>query len=125
MSNRFVIFTAIIGNYDEVKQPSVIDDRFDYILFSNDIKEKEVGVWIIKPIPYSNPIQTKIARWVKTYPEELLGEYDASLWVDSNIIITGSFVYDRIVQLYQDGIKVAFVCIKKILSSFIKGLKNR
>lgn len=107
MSNRFVIFTAIIGNYDEVKQPSVIDDRFDYILFSNDIKEKKVGVWLIKPIPYFNPIQTKIARWVKTHPELLLGDYEASLWVDSNIIITSSYVYDRVIELVESKALVA------------------
>lgn len=107
MRNTFVIYTAVVGNYDEIKQPLAIDGRFDYVLFSNDIKRKSLGVWQIRPIPYSNPIQTKIARWVKTHPEELLGEYDASLWVDSNIIITGSFVYDRIVQLYQDGIIVS------------------
>lgn len=107
MGNSFSIYTAVVGNYDEIKQPLVVDERFDFILFSNDIVEKQIGIWQVRPIPYFNPIQTKIARWVKTHPEELLGEYDASLWVDSNIIITSSFVYDRIAQLYQDGILVS------------------
>lgn len=67
--NKFVIYTAIIGNYDEILQPQVIDDRFDYVLFSN---ENRVGVWQVRPIAYVNDIQTKIARYVKTHPEELL-----------------------------------------------------
>ncbi len=103
MAKKFAIYTAVVGHYDEIKQPLVIDDRFDYILFSNDIKEKEVGVWIIKPIPYSNPIQTKIARWVKTHPEELLPEYEASLWMDSNIIITAAYAYDRVAELQSQN----------------------
>ena len=70
--NKFVIFTAVVGNYDEILQPKVVDDRFDYILFSNDIKEKNIGVWQVRPINYINEIQTKIARWVKTHPEEYM-----------------------------------------------------
>ena len=36
---KCVIYTAMVGGYDEIMQPLVVDDRFDYILFSNDIKE--------------------------------------------------------------------------------------
>ena len=57
--NRYVIYTAVVGNYDEIKQPQVVDNRFDYILFSNDIKEKNVGIWQVRPIPYHNPILLK------------------------------------------------------------------
>lgn len=107
MSNRFVIYTAVVGNYDEIKQPRVVDNRFDYILFSNDIREKNVGIWQVRPIPYHNPIQTKIARWVKTHPEELLDEYEASLWIDSNIIIKDGYVYDRFSELFENKVLVS------------------
>ncbi|MBR5328436.1 MAG: hypothetical protein IKV31_07870 [Paludibacteraceae bacterium] len=43
---KYAIYTAMVGGYDEIMQPTVIDDRFDYILFSNDIKEDRVGVWL-------------------------------------------------------------------------------
>lgn len=107
MNKRFVIYTAIVGNYDEIKQPRVVDERFDYILFSNCLADNRIGVWKICPIPYVNPVQTKVARWVKTHPEELLREYDVSLWIDSNILITEQFVYNRVIQLYNDGILVS------------------
>lgn len=42
--NKFVIYTAIIGNYDEILQPQVIDDRFDYVLFSNEIEKMSDGL---------------------------------------------------------------------------------
>lgn len=105
--NKYVIYTAVVGNYDEIKQPQVVDGRFDYILFSNDINEKRIGVWQVKPIPYHNPIQTKIARWVKTHPEELLSEYEASLWIDSNIIIIHSVVYERFIEHYSSDTLVS------------------
>ena len=105
--NRYVIYTAVVGNYDEIKQPQVVDNRFDYILFSNDIKEKNVGIWQVRPIPYHNPIQTKIARWVKTHPEELLDEYEASLWMDASITVISFFVYERFLSCVNNGVKVA------------------
>ena len=56
---KYVIYTAMVGGYDEIMQPMVVDDRFDYILFSNDIKEDRVGVWQVLPIAYSNIINNK------------------------------------------------------------------
>ena len=105
--NRYVIYTAIVGDYDEILQPKVVDDRFDYILFSNDIKETNVGVWQIRPINYHNDIQTKIARWVKTHPEELLPEYKCSVWMDANIAILDKLYYSRIIEMYDNGVLIA------------------
>lgn len=106
---RFVIYTAIIGQYDKPLQPLVVDDRFDYVLFSDHIPEGENGVWQIRRIDYTNPVQPKIARFVKTNPENLLGEYEASLWLDANIRISGQEIYDRFVELFEKGIPIASV----------------
>ena len=104
---KYAIYTAMVGGYDEIMQPVVVDDRFDYILFSNDIKEDRVGVWQVRPIVYTNPDNTRICRYVKTHPEELLPGYDASVWMDSNIHIMTSAVYERIVELYESGSLIA------------------
>lgn len=103
MSKKYVIFSAIVGGYDNIVQPIIIDDRFDYILFTNDISERKIGVWQIRHFEYSNLIQTKIARWVKTHPEELLRGYAASLWMDSNITISDPAVYTLCVEHYSRG----------------------
>ncbi len=107
--NRFVIYSAIIGKYDEILQPSVVDDRFDYILFSDCLPEGEKGAWKIRRIEYSNPIKAKVARYVKTHPETLLPEYEASLWLDANVRITGDAVYERFIELYKIDSAVASV----------------
>lgn len=107
--NQFVIYTAIVGNYDEIYQPEVIDDRFDYIIFSNDINENTIGVWQIRPINYDNPIQTKIARWVKTHPDELLKEYKFSIWMDANIVIQTDYTYTKALDLYKKNINISAI----------------
>lgn len=98
---KYVIYSAIVGAYDEIMQPLVIDERFDYILFSNDISEERIGVWQICRIAYYNEDSTRICRYIKTHPEELLPGYLFSIWMDSNVQITSRFVYDQSVALYN------------------------
>lgn len=105
--NKFVIYTAIVGNYDQIKQPLVVDERFDYIIFSNDIKEEKIGIWQIKPINYYNSDSTRICRYAKTHPEELLLNYDFSVWMDANIQICTQYFYDKVIDLYNQGILVS------------------
>ena len=106
----FAIYSAVVGNYDEIKQPCVVDERFDYILFTNEVQETNIGVWQIRPVLYTNKDNTRICRYVKTHPEELLPGYKASVWMDSNIQIARQDVYDRIVELYERDVLVASMC---------------
>ncbi len=103
----------MVGGYDQILQPLAVDDRFDFVLFTNEVTDSKMGVWQIRRIEYSNPIQTKIARFVKTHPELLLGEYEASLWHDANIRIKNHCVYDRFVELVEK--KVAVASVKHVL----------
>lgn len=112
MRKRFAVFSAIIGEYDEVFQPSMVDERFDYVLFSDCIPEGKLGVWQIRRIDYSNPIKAKVARYIKTHPETLLAEYEASLWMDANISIIGKEIYDKFVELFESDTLVA--CVKHV-----------
>ena len=104
---KYAIYTAMVGGYDEIMQPKVVDDRFDFILFSNDIKEDRVGVWQIRSIPYHNEDNTRICRYVKTHPEELLPEYEFSIWMDSNVCILTNYIYERSIELLEQGCKIA------------------
>lgn len=106
---RFVIYSAIVGVYDEILQPSVVDDRFDYVLFSDCLPEGKQGEWRVRRISYTNPIKAKMARYVKTHPETLLPEYEASLWLDANIRIIGEEIYDRFVDLFENNALVASI----------------
>lgn len=104
---QFVVYTVQTGGYDRVQQPLVIDERFDYILFTDSDEEKEIGVWEVRKIPYSNEDLTRLSRYPKMHPHELLCEYKASLYIDANIQIIGANIYDRVVQCYEEGFEWA------------------
>ena len=106
---KFAVYTASIGGYDEIHQPLAVDDRFDYIFFSDEVVADKVGVWQIRKIEYKNADKTRIARYVKTHPEELLPKYKATLWIDASIFITSKFIYDKVIELFDEDVLFASV----------------
>lgn len=105
---EFVIYTVLVGGYDKLLQPKVVDDRFDYVLFTNDSNVTDNGNWSIRQIPIVVENDNKrLSRYPKTHPETLLSEYKASLYIDANIQIQDQWVYDRFVELYNQQIEFA------------------
>lgn len=102
--NKFVVYTVQVGGYDVVQQPLVVDERFDYVLFTDSEESKEIGIWQVRTIPYENSDLKRVSRYPKMHPNELLNEYEASLYIDANIQITGQRIYDRVVECYEQGI---------------------
>lgn len=61
--NKKVIYTCITGGYEQLREPSFVNDDFDYICFADNESIKS-NVWQIKEIPsefneYSNVKKTK------------------------------------------------------------------
>ena len=106
---KFAVFTAIIGGYDSICDPLAFDDSFDFILFTDHVVTERVGVWKVRQVEYHNEDPIRIARYVKTHPEELLPEYDATLWMDANLQITDYFLYDRVKALNESDVQVASI----------------
>ena len=109
MSNKKVIYTTITGNYDIIPQPTVIARDFDYILFTNDLPEQQLGVWQVRAVPIKALDNVKLSRWVKTHPHILLNDYDVSLYHDCNVIVDQYEYYDRINELIDEEAKIAFM----------------
>lgn len=107
MIKRFVVYTVITGGFDDVKQPAVIDERFDYVLFTDNVSKDKIGVWNIRPIEYNNADARIKSRYPKVYPTKVLAEYEASLYIDGNIQILLQKVYDRCVELSEEGVEWA------------------
>ena len=101
---QFVVYTVLTSQYDKIHQPLVIDERFDYILFSDNVEEDSIGVWKLKYIPYENQDKTRQSRYPKMHPNESLGDYNASLYIDANIQITSQRIYDRVIECYNNKI---------------------
>ena len=109
MKKRYVIYTALIGGYDAIQQPLVVDNRFDYVLFTDVVRESKIGVWQIRKVDYTNANMIRIARYVKTHPMELLPDYDCSVWMDANLQITSSYIYEKAIELYNSEALIASV----------------
>jgi hypothetical protein len=90
--NKNVIYTCIIGEYDDIIEPSFITPGFDYICFT-DNTNLESSIWDIRPIPEHEILSTlpkvKRQRFIKIRPDIFLKEYELSIWVDGNVVIRG------------------------------------
>lgn len=104
---KFCVYTAIVGGYDEIKQPLVIDEDFDFILFSDDAKDSRIGVWEVKSLDYDNVIRTKTARYVKTHPELLCKGYETCVWIDASVKILSKTFYEQVKSFYKEGVAIA------------------
>lgn len=86
--NSIVVYTAITGNYDTLKQPKVINKNIDYICFT-DNQHLNGGAWRIRPIPIDVRYLSNVKkqRILKICPHRYLKDYDISIWVDGSFEI--------------------------------------
>lgn len=101
--NKKCVYTAVTGGYDNLMQPKTIDNSYDYICFSNDIKQHHIGIWQIRPIPFYHKDNTRVSRFPKFHPHILLNEYEYSIYIDANNIILDDYIYRQADKLYNEG----------------------
>jgi tetratricopeptide (TPR) repeat protein len=85
---KLVIYTAIAGGIDRLREPKEITPGADYICFT-DNPNINSSVWEIRPLPMTE-YQTDNVRWakmIKLLPHLFLSDYELSVWVDGNISI--------------------------------------
>lgn len=107
--NKKVIYTCITGDYDDLKNHSFVNNEWDYVCFTDDlkIKNKENSIWEIRQIKYSEMDDVRNQRWHKLHPHVLFPEYEESLWVDANIDIINGGVFDDIEKIKEKNEKIA------------------
>lgn len=93
---RLAIFTAIIGNYDELNEPLIVENDFcDYYCFT-DNKKLHSDIWEIvlldeEEYPEMKGLDSiRKSRYVKTHPHLFLDDYKHSFWMDANLQICKS-----------------------------------
>ena len=93
--NKTIIYTVITGNYDTIKQPLVVEEGVEYVLFSNNLEIIDAGVWKVVQIP-SEQWQGRterennilLSRKVKMLPHVYLPEEcEFSIYVDADMLI--------------------------------------
>jgi len=88
-SNRFVVYTAIFGGYDELLEPSCSLDNCDFICFTDQANLKS-KVWDIRYINDKDLPNNMMNRKFKLLPHLYLREYEYSLYIDANIQLVGN-----------------------------------
>lgn len=83
---KIAVYTCIIGGYDNLNDPVIINENIDYFVFTDhDITSK---IWTEKDIPQEvlklND-NTLVNRYLKFHPKELFPEYDYVAYVDGNV----------------------------------------
>ena len=79
--NKNVIYTAIIGNYDNLHDPVIVTEGWDYICFT-DNKNMKSDIWQIKHIEKDTELSDrKNARKYKILYHLFVGEYNNTIYV--------------------------------------------
>lgn len=93
---KIAVYTACMGNYDNVEEPLIRPDNIDYYLITDSSPHEKAplseGLWKtvcaqeVVPAEYvSDPVLAN--RWCKMHPHQLFPQYPLSIYLDSNIRI--------------------------------------
>lgn len=103
-----VIYSVLVGNYDKLRQPEVIVPGWDYICFSNDLLEKQIGVWQIRRFDYHNKLPVRESHYPKMNPHLVLPEYECSLYLDAKVAFREALA-DRLPELANGPTVLAMI----------------
>lgn len=93
--NKKVVFTAIFGNYDNLKTPEYINPDWDYVCFT-DNRNVESDVFTVKHVNQRFENVTKNARMIKLLSHLFLINYEYSLWIDGSVKLRGKNIDELI-----------------------------
>lgn len=88
MAKKIVVYTAIIGGYDVLEDPEVVNKNFDYLCFTDTHVKSKVFKNIKVKLYKKDKIRT--ARRIKILAHKYVENYDCSIWIDGNIFIIGN-----------------------------------
>ena len=103
-----VVYTCITNDYDDLKEIegyTYINSDWDYVCFTDNeelIKQKQTGIWEIRPLKFNGLDNTRNSRWHKINPHIVLPEYQQSLFIDANINILTGKIFKIIEQNTKD-----------------------
>ena len=108
---KTAVYTCIVGAYDELRQPVVLDAGFDFICFvgKGEKSAPRIGAWEIRELPQTLGDATLDARWAKTHPHVLLPDYAASVWIDGNIALLDGSLFAAAQAKAAAGVKFSGV----------------
>lgn len=109
--DRIAIYTCIVGAYDELQQPVVLEAGFDFICFvgRGEKTAARIGAWEIRELPETRGDASLDSRWAKMHPHVLLPDYAVSVWIDGNIALLDGSLYVAAQAKAAEGVKYSGV----------------
>lgn len=87
--NKKVVYTAIFGNKDTLKDPLYVDIDCDYVCFTDNESLKS-DIWRVVKSETAEQDPVRSAKIYKVNPHLFLSEYETSMWIDANFLICSS-----------------------------------
>ena len=108
---KLAIYSAIIGNYDQLPAHPAICPRADYYLFvgKGEAAKAVPGPWTVRELDYSNRDPKLVSGYAKTHPRTLLPEYEYTLWVDANVGIAQEAFFSVLQRKMEEGVPLSGV----------------
>jgi len=126
VKNKFVVYTALFGDYDDLIEPKEKYVGCDFICFT-DQKNLKSNIWEIRYVDKCDLPPNMMNRKYKILPHLFLSEYKWSMYMDSNIFIIGNpkILANRYLNNYNIAIPKHFSrnCIYKEAEIVIKAKK--
>lgn len=76
-----VVYTAITGDYDSLKDPLFKAGNLAYVCFTNN-RQLKSNIWNMEYIDNHDMDNVYLARHIKMNPHLYFSDYDTSIWVD-------------------------------------------
>ena len=100
-----VVYTAISGAYDTLREPSsAARDGTRFVAFLDAESERAVAgrrsAWQIRPLVSEDPDAVRSAKVYKVLPHRFFPDERYTLWIDGSVSIVCPFALDRLVALY-------------------------
>jgi hypothetical protein len=128
-----VIYSCIIGNYDDLIQQYYINYDYDYVCFTDNKKllyassqnNNYYGIWKIKKLHCTEYDNTKNSRWHKLHPHILFPDYKESIWIDANINIKSDYLFSFILSNRTKNMIIPLHNLRKCIYEECRAVKKR
>jgi len=86
MNSKIVVYTALFGEYDDLKTPPQPINGCDFVCFTNNRKLKS-EIFDIRYLNIKGMDNTRRNRMVKLLPHRFFSDYEYSLYLDGSVSI--------------------------------------
>src|SRR5579862_4889560 len=84
---RCVVYTVVVGNYDNLLPPAVLEEGVDYVAIASSSDPAPPPPWERRPLLRTERNARMTARWHKSHPHLLFPDHEVSLYLDGNVYL--------------------------------------